>query len=293
MGKWRSSAAYRIAFAYAAAFAAGTALLGIIIFWSMHVAFTHQLDAMIIDEAQTLVSEYKSDGGDGELADAIAQREGSRTPERLLYAVFAPDGRRVMGSLRTDRPALGIHNLSFIDPVEGIDSARGQAIDLSPQRRLLVAADREWIERSDQTVITVFAFGFLGVCALGLAGALALGAYLRRRLRALSDGAGAIMGGDIRRRMPVGPLHDEFDQLAVALNRMLERIEGLLDNLRQVTAGVAHELRTPLSRLRNHLARGRAVRRRRSLAEPSGTAREDEDHPPDRRREDVGRRGRG
>ena len=256
MGKWRSSAAYRIAFAYAAAFAAGTALLGIIIFWSMHVAFTHQLDAMIIDEAQTLVSEYKSDGGDGELADAIAQREGSRTPERLLYAVFAPDGRRVMGSLRTDRPALGIHDLSFIDPVEGIDNARGLTIDLSPQRRLLVAADREWIERSDQTVITVFAFGFLGVCALGLAGALALGAYLRRRLRALSDGAGAIMGGDIRRRMPVGPLHDEFDQLAVALNRMLERIEGLLDNLRQVTAGVAHELRTPLSRLRNHLERG-------------------------------------
>jgi signal transduction histidine kinase len=256
MGKWRSSAAYRIAFAYAAAFAAGTALLGIIVYWSMHVAFTHQLDAMITDEAQTLVSEYKSDGGDGELADAIAQREGSRAPERLFYAVFAPDGRRVMGSLRTSIPELGIHDLSFTDPAEGIDSARGLAIDLSPQRRLLVAADREWIERSDQTVIAVFAFGFLGVCALGVAGALALGAYLRRRLRALSDGAGAIMGGDIRRRMPVGPLHDEFDQLAVALNRMLERIEGLLDNLRQVTAGVAHELRTPLSRLRNHLERG-------------------------------------
>ena len=222
----------------------------------MHVAFTRQLDAMITDEAQTLVSEYKSDGGGGELSDAIAQREGSRAPERLLYAVFAPDGRRVMGSLRTNRPALGVHDLSFIDPVEGIDNARGLAIDLSPQRRLLVAADREWIERSDQTIITVFAFGFIGVCALGLASALALGAYLRRRLRALSDGAGAIMGGDIRRRMPVGLLHDEFDQLAVALNRMLERIEGLLDNLRQVTAGVAHELRTPLSRLRNHLERG-------------------------------------
>ena len=256
MGKWRSSAAYRIAFAYAAAFAGGTALLGIIVYWSMHLAFTHQLDVMIADEAQTLVSEYKSDGGVGELVDAIAQREGSRAPERLLYAVFAPDGRRVMGSLRTSRPALGVHGLSFIDPVEGIDSARGLAIDLTPQRRLLVAADREWIERSDQTIITVFAFGFIGVSALGLAGALALGAYLRRRLRALSDGAGAIMAGNIRRRMPVGPLHDEFDQLALALNRMLERIEELLDNLRQVTTGVAHELRTPLSRLRNRLERG-------------------------------------
>ena len=257
-GKWRSSAAYRIAFAYAAAFAAGTAVLGLIIYWSMHIAFTRQLDAMISDEAQSLVSEYKGDGGDRELADAIIQRETSRAPQRLMYAVFMPDGRRVMGSLRANRPALGLHDLIFIDPIEGADAGRGLAIDLSPQRRLLIATDREWIEKIDQTIITIFSVGFAGVCALGLAGALVLGAYLRRRLRALSDGATAIIGGDIRRRMPVGPLHDEFDQLAVALNRMLGRIEDLLDNLRQVTTGIAHELRTPLSRLRNRLERGLA-----------------------------------
>ena len=252
----RSGAAYRIAFAYAAAFAAGTAVLGLIVFWSMHISFTHQLDAMISDEAQTLASEYQGDGGGGELADAITQREGSRAPKRLLYAVFAADGRRVMGSLRTRRPPLGLHDLTFIDPAGGTDTARGLAIDVSPQRRLLVAADREWIEKIDRTIITEFAFGFIGVCALGLVGALVLGAYLRRRLRSLSDGATAIIGGGIRQRMPVSPRRDEFDQLAIALNYMLERIEGLLDNLRQISTGVAHELRTPLSRLRNQLEVG-------------------------------------
>ena len=204
---------------------------------------------------QTLVAEYRSDGG-SELADAIAQRELSRSPGRLLYAVFAPNGRRIYGSLNTSRPSLGVHDITFVDPTEGPDAARALAIDLSPHERLVVAADREWIEQIDQTILTVFAVGFLAVCLLGLAGALLFGSYLQRRLHSISDGAVAIIGGDFRGRMPVGPRHDEFDQLAMTLNRMLERIEGLLTNLRQVSTDIAHDLRSPLTRLRNRLEQG-------------------------------------
>ena len=252
MTDWRSSAAYRIAIAYAAAFALAMAVLGVVVFFAMHIAVTRQLDATVADEAQTLAGEYRADGG-GELADAIAQRELSRSPGHLLYAVFATDGRRTLGSLKTRRPALGVHDIEFDDPREGGDLARALAIDLAPDERLVVAADREWIEKIDRTILLVFAGGFAAVCVLGLAGALLFGAYLRRRLRSISDGAVAIIGGDIRGRMPVGPRHDEFDQLAMTLNRMLERIEGLLTNLRQVSSDIAHDLRSPLSRLRNRL----------------------------------------
>ncbi|MEG3155843.1 sensor histidine kinase [Sphingomonas sp. RB1R13] len=231
------------------------ALLGVVVFWAMHVAFTRQLDATVADEVQTLVAEYRSDGG-SELADAIAQRELSRSPGRLLYAVFAPNGRRIYGSLKTSRPSLGVHDIAFNDPSEGADAARALAIDLSPNERLVVAADREWIEQIDQTILIVFAMGFLAVCLLGFAGALLFGSYLQRRLRSISDGAVAIIGGDIRGRMPVGPRQDEFDQLAITLNRMLERIEGLLKNLRQVSTDIAHDLRSPLTRLRNRLEQG-------------------------------------
>ena len=258
MTDWRRSAAYRIALAYAAAFALAMALLGIVVFWAMHVAFTRQLDATVADEAQTLVAEYRSDGG-SELADAIAQREFSHSPGRLLYAVFSPNGRRLYGGLHTVRPSLGVQDITFDDPREGPDTARALAIDLSPTERLVVAADREWIERIDQTILIVFAVGFLGICLLGLAGALLFGSYLQRRLRSISDGAVAIIGGDIRGRMPVGPRHDEFDQLALTLNRMLERIEGLLTNLRQVSTDIAHDLRSPLTRLRNRLEEGCAA----------------------------------
>lgn len=255
MPDWRSSASYRIAFVYAAAFALGTVLLGVIIYSAMHIAFSRQLDAMISDEARTLVSQYHSDDR-GELAEAIAQRELSKSRNQLLYAVFAPDGSRVMGSLKAARPALGFNDLIFVDTHNRSDTARGLAIDLSSRQRLLVAADREWLERIDQTILTVFGFGFLGVCALGVVGAIILGAYLRRRLQALGAGAMAITAGNVRTRMPVGPRRDEFDRLAIALNVMLDRNQDLLDNLRNVTSGVAHELRTPLSRLRNRLESG-------------------------------------
>lgn len=255
MRKSRGSAAYRIAFFNLGAFLLGLVLLGSLVFLAMHIAFTRQLDAMISDEARTLVDEYHADG-DREMGEAIAEREASRSPQRLMYAVFAPDGRRLYGSLQTSRPPLGIRDLQFIDPVEGPDSGRGLAIDLSPHERLLVAVDREWIERIDRTLLELFGAAFIAACLLGFASALVLAKYLQRRLRMISGTAEAIIAGDIRERMPLSGRSDEFDQLAATLNRMLDRIEGLLENLRQVSSDIAHDLRTPLSRLRNRLDRG-------------------------------------
>ncbi|HET8535487.1 MAG TPA: histidine kinase, partial [Sphingomicrobium sp.] len=96
MRNWRRSAAYRIAFANFAAYAVGLALLGVVVFVVMHIAVTRQLDSVVSDEAQTLASEYRS-GGARELGEAIAERE--TVSNRMLYGVFAPDGRRIMGSL--------------------------------------------------------------------------------------------------------------------------------------------------------------------------------------------------
>jgi signal transduction histidine kinase len=250
--KFRDSAAYRIAFAYSAAIAIGIALLGTIIYWAMHIAFTRQLDAMIDDEAQSLILEYRTDGP-RELATAIALRERLGQGARLYYAVFEPDGRRVLGSLNTPMPQVGIHDIGFIDPAEGPDEARALIIDLPDHRRLVVAADREWTEQIDHTVFVTFAIGFVAVIGLGIAGALLLGGYLGRRLRAIGNAAEAIIGGDIRRRMPTSDRDDEFDRLASVLNTMLEEIERLIENVRQVSSDVAHDLRTPLTQLRNAL----------------------------------------
>ena len=253
MRSWRRSAAYRIAFVNFAAYAIGIALLGAVVFAVIHAAFTRQLDAMVSDDAQTLAGEFRS-GGMTELNEAIVERQAASN--RMLYAVFTPDGRRISGSLQAAKPPLGVREIEFVDPVEGPDFARSAVVDLSPNARLVVAVDSDWLEQFEQIILIVFGVGFLGICLLGFGGAVVLGGYLEQRLRSISNSAQAIIGGDIRQRMPVSPRRDEFDQVAITLNRMLDRIEGLLENLRQVSSDIAHDLRTPLSRLRTRLEQG-------------------------------------
>jgi signal transduction histidine kinase len=265
MRKWRSSAAYRIAFASFGAFAVGVAVLAAVTFSVMRVAFSRQLDSMVSDEVLEIAAEYRIAGA-GVLAGSIAQRESSTSSTRMLYAVFAPDGRRIAGSLQTHRPGLGVHELQFLDPHEGPDTARAAVADLSPHARLVVAVDSDWVEQSEETVFLVFGIGFLGTCLIGLGGAILIGRYLEQRLQLISQSAEIIISGDIRQRMPVSDRGDEFDRLAMTLNRMLDRIENLLDNLRQVSSDLAHDLRTPLTRLRNSLELGFSERRAGKVA---------------------------
>lgn len=252
MRGWRGSAALRISLAYTVSFALGVVLLGSAVFWAMHIAFVHQLQSTLREETETLASEYRA-GGQQELEDAMAEREAVKVPQHPLYALFSSNGQRIAGSLRTLRPAPGLGTIRFDDPAEGPDEALAVTTDLAPDLRLVVATDREWLERVDQTIITVFAMGFLGVGVLGGIGTFAFAAYLRRRLGTFARSAERVSAGRLSDRMPVSERHDEFDTLAITLNAMLERIETLMANLRQVSSDIAHDLRTPLARLRQKL----------------------------------------
>ena len=249
------SAAYRIAIIYSAAFALATLALGLGVYAAAHVALRGQLDDRIAAEMSSLISEYRGEGALS-LRRVIAGRETARATNDLGYALFSADGRRVAGSLDTGRPRPGWQTIVFRDPVEGADPARALAVDLGDGERLVVAADWDELEGTDHLILSLLAAAFGAVIVIGGAGALLLGAYLRRRLSGISGAAEAIMAGNLGERVPVGPRGDEFDRLSAALNAMLDRIGDLLDNLRRVSGDVAHDLRTPLARLRNQLEDG-------------------------------------
>lgn len=255
MPKFLSSAAYRIAFAYAAAFAVGIALLGAAVFYAIHLSFVRELDTGLTEEASALREEYSS-GGNTELAEAIAKREAADPRDLSAYGVFSATGVRLYGSIDAKMPRLGFADIAIRDHRGRPDIGRSLGVQLKGGERLIVATDLEPVEQVDKTILTIFAAGFAGVIMLGFAAALVLGGYLRRRLEKLSLSAAAIIAGDISHRMPVSRRSDEFDRLAGSLNAMLERNESLLNNLRQVSGDVAHDLRTPLTRLRNQLDAG-------------------------------------
>jgi len=245
------TAAYRIGLLSAAAFALATFLIGLAVLYAVHTAFQRQLDASIRQATTGLLSEFADDGHEG-LAEAIAVRE-QRASNLLGYAVFFPDGRRRAGMLDTPMPPAGWQRIVFRDPIEGPDPGRALTTDLPDGSRLVVAADLEPVEAMDQTIVLVFALGFLAIMALGAILAIVLGRYLKRRLEAIALGSRAFAAGDYGGRAEVGERNDEFDQLASSLNAMLDRIEALLRNLRQVTSDLAHDMRTPLTQLRGQL----------------------------------------
>jgi signal transduction histidine kinase len=161
-------------------------------------------------------------------------------------------------------PKIGWSDIRFHDPIEGLDTARALAVALPDGSRLVVAADKNNIDQIDDVILSLFGIALLLIALFGVAAALLIGRYLQGRLAGVAIAAEGIMAGQMHERIPVGPRNDEFDRLAATLNAMLDRIDELMGNLRQVSSDVAHDLRTPLAQLRQTLEH--------SLAQPPDAA---------------------
>ena len=153
--------------------------------------------------------------------------------------------------------------MQFIDPAKDPTLDAGGGRPLAPER-LLVAADREWIERIDRTLIELFGAASSRHACSASAARLSSRRYLQRRLSSISRTAEAIIGGDIRERMPVSGRRDEFDQLASTLNRMLDRIEACWTIYARSPATLRTTCERPLRA--PHSARTRAVANERPEA---------------------------
>lgn len=245
-----ASAAYRIAFAASLAFALAVLAIGAMSYFAVQKAFAVQFDQTINEGVGALLDEGYE--GVPALAESIDQRE-RMAGKKLGYAVFDATGRRLAGSLETTMPSPGWARIFFRDPGEGPDPARARTILLPDGNRLTVAADLEPVEAIDARLLKVFGLGFVAALAIGTGIALVLGGYLRRRLAQVERVASAFAGGDRLARAEISGRGDEFDRSAAALNAMLDRIAALIANLKQVTSDLAHDMRTPLARLRSEL----------------------------------------
>src|ERR1700744_1734436 len=131
--------------------------------------------------------------------------------------------------------------------------ARGRVFPLAADFMLLVAQDVHDRYLTERMFTTTLPWTVLLILILGTVGGALLSRNMLRRLDTINRTSGDIIKGDLTRRVPLNGSGDEFDVLAENLNRMLDRIERLMKGLREVTDSVAHDLRTPLNRLRNRL----------------------------------------
>ena len=236
-----------------------TAAIGFAAYYFAHRAIVVQLDDRIASETQMLLDEL-SEGGIPELAAAIRERDAARSVASLDYLLLDRSGHTLAGGLRTDAlPRPGHTQRTSYD--NGRKQAQATTTILPGGERLVVAADRQDIDEVDTAIIKLFIGATAGMLILGIGASWALGALTQRRLNSIDRTARAIIAGDLHQRMPIDGSGSEFDRVAETLNQMLDRIGALLENLRQVSSDVAHDLRTPLTRLLNRLQEARIAER--------------------------------
>jgi signal transduction histidine kinase len=248
---------FRLAAVYAALFGASVVVLGAMVLLLTRTALERQMHARIEAEAATLEVEFR-EGGMERLVASVSER--STTLRALDYAVFGPDGKRLAGVLPSPGSQLGWVRLQgpLPEPDGEYEPALVKVVALPGSARLLVGDDTGPIEDLDEAILRAFGWGLALTVLLAVLGGLALSFNFLRRIDAITQTAEAIVQGKMSERVPDRGTDDDLDRIARALNRMLDRIGELVDGLRQVSSDVAHQLRTPLTRLRQRLEAARA-----------------------------------
>ena len=254
-----STNAFRLMVAAIVAFLLATAALTWLLFRQSNAILTEQALTQLRAESQLLQSEYVN-GGPAAIASAVAAL--SRPEGAGLYFLAGADNNKIAGNLASI-PA-GIQSAAPGGVFRYRPAAKLESETVAPERlavvmpvalgsgmKLFVGRDIEDQRAFADHMKKTFVIGFGALSLLGLLGGLLFSRLILNRIDTITATSRSIMEGDLSQRIPLQGDGGELDELAVNLNSMLERIEGLMSGLREVSDNIAHDLKTPLNRLRN------------------------------------------
>ena len=255
LGKLLRTTAFRLTLVYLVVFSLFAAfLLGYFAFNTRRL-INEQIATIVSGELQLLQVQYNQ-AGIRRLVAAVDVR--SRRPGSSLYLVTTPMGEGLAGNVGSLEPGI-LESEGWVETayrrLEEPESAEHNALvrvtRLPGGIRILVGRDLDERERMLHIVALAGRWSVAIVIVLGIAGGVFVSRRVLKRVDAMTGTTQTIMAGDLSGRLSVIGSGDEFDRLAVNLNGMLERIESLMRGLKEVTDNIAHDLKTPLTRLRN------------------------------------------
>jgi signal transduction histidine kinase len=254
-GKLIRTTAFRLTLAYLFLFALFAASLLGYFAWNTRRLITEQIATTVNAETGEITEIFARRGLRG-LVGTIGNR--ALRPGANLYLVTTPTGQAISGNVGSLAPGVmattGWSETAYrrLDEQDTADHrALVRVTELSNGFRLLIGRDLEERRRLFGIVAKAAQWSLLVVVVLGLGGGIFVARRVLRRIDAMTGTTQRIMAGDLSGRLPVGRSGDELDRLAENLNAMLERIETLMMGLKEVSDNIAHDLKTPLTRLRN------------------------------------------
>jgi signal transduction histidine kinase len=255
LGKLLRTTAFRLTLVYLVLFALYAALLLFFFALNARRLITEQITTTVNAEVAGLAEQYER-GGIGRLAAVVEIR--SRRPGSSLYLVATPLGQGLAGNVASLQPDILGHSGWVETAYRRLDAPEGSehhalvlVSELDGGFHLLVGRDIEERQRIYEIITTAGRWSMAAVLVLGLGGGFFVSRRILRRVDAITDKSQTIMAGNLSGRLPVAGTGDEIDRLALNVNAMLDRIEGLMRGFKEVSDNVAHDLKTPLTRLRN------------------------------------------
>lgn len=253
---------FRLTLLYAALFCGSVLLLFAAIYWYGTGYVANQIDHAVSNEIAEI--ETNVSGRGLTVMRAVVADYAAKAPTGVFYLLQDARGHMLAGNTPALEPIVGIRNWSSHEDggrfPRGAHGVRGRGLKVMNGAYLFVGLDSYELIEMRELITQAFVWGLACTILLALGGGALMSMGLLRHVEEIANTSRDIVAGDLSRRIPVRGTDDELDHLATSFNATLDRIEDLMIGVRQVSSDIAHDLRTPLSRLRQRLelARRRA-----------------------------------
>ncbi len=253
---------FRLSIIFMLIFSSAAALTIGYIYWRTVDILNNQLDQTIEAELKG-VAEHYYQGGIRRLITAIALR--SSRPGNSIYLISDEEGTFIAGNVQKVSQSLwnSIGKVEFSytrQESKGEPSAKlkkrlafASVFHLPNGYRMIVGRDIEDRRVFQGVIRSAIFWGLGGMLLVGLGTGWFLSQNITKRIEVVTQTTETIMAGDLSKRLPVKGSGDEFDRLSISFNTMLARLESLMQEIKEVSDNIAHDLKTPLTRMRNGL----------------------------------------
>lgn len=252
---------FRLALLYAGLFSVSVILLFGIVYFVTSSALHDGIRHVVSSEIASLSDEFDEDGVREVKAEIELRLASGRRPT-TYYFLLSPEGDRLAGTLVDATLIEGWHDVRRSVMVGSADDDEGAleehnlvafGLKFQDGSFLVVAEDSFRVVEAEEAIIRAFAIALVVIVILGFGGGILLSSGFLRRIDDISRTSQMIVTGSLADRIPTRGTGDELDRLADGLNEMFDRLQALIESLKQVSNDIAHDLRTPLSRLRQKL----------------------------------------
>ena len=246
------TSSFRLTLLYAGLFGCSALILLGVIYGATGAYMSSSLDAAIDSDIAELEDSLRA-GGTEALTVQVAERLRQAPLGPMYYLLEEPTGEVIAGNIPPFHGGEGRFDLKVPRPNSPSVAVHAHGITLVDHEYLMVGVDAVPRREMRRFILRLFEWSSAITLVLAVAGGALMSGSLLRRIETISQTARGIMAGDFSRRIPARGTGDEFDHLVESLNAMLERNEAAMESVRRVSHDIAHDLRTPLTRLRQRL----------------------------------------